>query len=160
MRKNGFRLETVTTVLPHKLEITYTDKSQITVDLTHLIQSLKVFEPLETAEEFTSATITDFGFTMEWACGASLDSDRLFEMALEQSGMIANAHFRRWQDVNDLSLTQAAQAIGLTRRTISQYRTGKRPVPRTVSLACKGWEVEQVKNASPQSNSNDYSLHS
>ena len=64
-------------------------------------------------------------------------------MALEQSGMIENARFRRWQDANQLSLSQTAQAIGLTRRTISQYRTGKRPVPRTVAQACKGWEVER-----------------
>ncbi len=159
MRKNSFRLETVTPVLPYKLEIIYTDKTLIMVDLTSLIHSLEVFAPLEIAEEFTTATITDFGFTIEWACGASLDSDRLFEIALEQSGRVANAHFRRWQDANDLSLTQAAQAIGLTRRTISQYRTGKRPVPRTVSLACKGWEVEQVQNVDAQSDSSDYFLH-
>lgn len=28
------------------------------------------------------------------------------------------------------------------RRTVSQYRTGARPIPCTVTLACKGWEVE------------------
>lgn len=143
MKKNSIRLENVTTIEPFKVEITYTDKTSVTVDLGQLIQSFAVFVPLENPKEFASATITDFGFTLEWSCGASLDSDKLFEMALEQSGMIANAHFRRWQDANQLSLTQAAQAIGLTRRTISQYRTGKRPVPRTVSLACKGWEVEK-----------------
>lgn len=143
MRKNSFRLVDVKVLQPLKLEITYTDNTIITVDLKPLIQSLKIFASLEGAAEFSTATITDFGFTLEWSCGASLDSDRLFEMALEQSGMISNAHFRRWQDANQLSLTQAAEAIGLTRRTISQYRTGKRPVPRTVSLACKGWEVEK-----------------
>lgn len=143
MRKNSIRLENVTTIEPYKVEITYTDKSRVTVDIEQLIKLLAVFAPLENPQEFASATITDFGFTLEWSCGVSLDSDRLFEMALEQSGLIANAHFRRWQDANQLSLTQAAQAIGLTRRTISQYRTGKRPVPRTVSLACRGWEVER-----------------
>ncbi len=143
MRKNSFRLAGVTALPPYQLEITYTDNNTITVNLENLIKSFDVFTPLEDSNEFTSATITDFGFTLEWSSGASLDSDRLFEMALEQSGMVSNAHFRRWQDTNQLSLTQAAQAIGLTRRTISQYRTGKRPVPRTVSLACKGWEVEQ-----------------
>ena len=144
MRKNSFRLAGVTALPPYQLEITYTDNNTITVNLENLIASLEIFAPLEDSNEFTSATITDFGFTLEWSCGASLDCDKLFEMALEQSGMIANARFRHWQDVNQLSLTQAAQAIGLTRRTISQYRTGKRPVPRTVSLACKGWEVENV----------------
>jgi hypothetical protein len=156
MRKNSFRLADVTTLPNYQLEITYTDNNAVTVNLENLIKSFEVFASLENSNEFNSATITDFGFTLEWSCGASLDSDRLFEMALEQSGMISNAHFRRWQDANQLSLTQAAQAIGLTRRTISQYRTGKRPVPRTVSLACKGWEVE---NLNMQNNPKDHSLH-
>jgi len=146
MRKTNFRLKHVTIFAPHTVGIIYTDNSAITVDLKPLTQSLVVFEPLDNPKEFASVIITDFGFTLEWACGASLDSDRLFEMSLEQSGLISNAAFRRWQDANRLSLTQAAEAIGLTRRTISQYRTGKRPVPRTVSLACKGWEAEQTAN--------------
>ena len=144
MRKTKFRLKHITTVAPHTVRVTYTDNSVVTVDLAPLIESLAVFAPLENVKEFASASITDFGFTLEWSCGASLDSDRLFEMSLEQAGMVSNAVFRRWQDTHHLSLTQAADAIGLTTRTISQYRTGKRPVPRTVSLACKGWEVEQI----------------
>ena len=150
MRKTNFRLKHVTAFAPHTVGVTYTDNSVITVDLKPLIESLAVFAPLDNTKEFASATITDFGFTLEWSCGASLDSDRLFEMSLEQAGMVSNAAFRRWQDVHRLSLTQAAEAIGLTRRTISQYRTGKRPVPRTVSLACKGWEVEQTANPNVQ----------
>lgn len=145
MKKN-LRLHQFTILEPYKIFITYTDKNEITVNLESLIKSLEIFEPLENFSEFLNVTITDFGFTLEWSCGASLDSDKLFEMALEQLGLTENAHFRRWQDTNHLSLSQAAQAIGLTRRTISQYRTGKRPVPRTVSLACKGWEVEQINN--------------
>lgn len=46
-------------------------------------------------------------------------------------------------DSNGLSLSDAAQAIGVTRRTISQYRSGARPVPRTIALACVGWETLQ-----------------
>jgi Protein of unknown function (DUF2442) len=146
MKKN-LRLHQFTILEPYKIAIGYTDKREITVDLENLIKSFEIFEPLENFTEFANATIADFGFTLEWSCGASLDSDKLFEMALEQCGLAENAHFRRWQDANHLSLSQAAQAIGLTQRTISQYRTGKRPVPRTVSLACKGWEVEQMNNA-------------
>ena len=135
MRKNSFRLKNVMIQSPSTLEITYTDGSLINVEIESLITSFNVFQPLEDQNEFASAIITDFGFTIEWSCGASLDSDKLFETALEQSGMIENARFRRWQDANQLLLSQAAQVIGLTRRTISQYRTGKRPVPRTVALA-------------------------
>jgi hypothetical protein len=32
-----------------------------------------------------------------------------------------------------------------TRRMIAHYKTGSRPIPKTVLLACKGWEVEQAE---------------
>jgi predicted transcriptional regulator len=44
---------------------------------------------------------------------------------------------------NGLSAAKAAKSLGMTRRSIINYRTGARPVPRYVALACKGWEVEQ-----------------
>jgi len=89
------------------------------------------------------ANVANYGWTLQWDCGAYLDSDRLLEMGLEQSGLHENVNFRRWQDTHQLSLTDAAQAIGLSRRTVSQYRAGARPVPRTIALACLGWEVVQ-----------------
>jgi hypothetical protein len=42
---------------------------------------------------------------------------------------------------NHLSLTAAAQALGLTRRAIVYYHGGHRPIPKLVGLACKGWEA-------------------
>ena len=121
---------------------TYTDGRVVRVNLSDLASRLQAFAALEDANEFATAKVTDFGWTLEWDCGASLDSDRLIELALEQAGMAENVFFRRWQDTHNLSLTDAASAIGLTRRTVNQYRTGARPVPRIVGLACKGWEVE------------------
>ena len=44
---------------------------------------------------------------------------------------------------NDLSLATAAEALGMTRRMITHYRTGSRPIPRVVGLACKSWEAER-----------------
>ena len=41
---------------------------------------------------------------------------------------------------NDLSLDTAAQALGVSRRTLAYYRSGSKSVPRTVALACLGWE--------------------
>jgi transcriptional regulator with XRE-family HTH domain len=42
-----------------------------------------------------------------------------------------------------LSLSQAAEALGLSRRQVAYYASGEHPVPRTVLLACKGWEAER-----------------
>ena len=141
--KNANRLQSVSVGTGMVLEATYTGGNTIRVDLTDVARRLEAFAPLESRREFRRAAVVDFGWAVEWPCGASLDSDRLLEMSLEQSGQAANVDFRRWQDRHRLSLTDAATAIGLTRRTVSQYRTGARPVPRTVTLACKGWELEQ-----------------
>jgi hypothetical protein len=46
---------------------------------------------------------------------------------------------------NDLTLDAAAVALGLSRRMLAYYRSGSKPVPRTVALACLGWE-ELIKN--------------
>lgn len=143
MKQQSAKLQMVTTGSGLMVTLVYTDDRVMHVDLSDVVRRLKVFAPLENQTEFETANITDFGWSLEWSCGASLDSDRLIEMALEQQGMASNVAFRRWQDAHALSLSGAAQAIGMTRRTVSQYRTGARPVPRTVTLACKGWEAEQ-----------------
>lgn len=143
MKKQSPRLTAVATEPGLRLTATYTDGRTIAVDLTELVARLKVFGPLGAPAEFATATVADFGWSVDWACGASLDAERLLEMSLEQAGLTENVRFRQWQDAHRLSLTEAANAIGLTRRTVSQYRTGARPVPRTVALACKGWEAEQ-----------------
>ena len=140
--KNVNRLQSVSVEAGMVLAATYTGGNVIRVDLSDVVRRLEIFAPLDLRREFRRAAVVDFGWAVEWPCGASLDSDRLLEMSLEQQGQVANVDFRRWQDRHQLSLTDAAKAIGLTRRTVSQYRTGARPVPRTVTLACKGWDLE------------------
>lgn len=129
------------------LEAAYASGQVVQIDLTDLAQRLEVFAPLQDRAVFERAAVSDWGHSVAWSDDASLDADRLLEMALEQSGRTDTLEFRRWQDRNELSLVEAAQAIGMTRRSISQYRTGSRPVPRTVLLACKGWEAERQQVA-------------
>jgi hypothetical protein len=146
MKKQAARIESVVTGPGMTLKATFSDGRILNVDMSDVARRLQAFSALEDSTEFATAEVVDFGWTLEWDCGASLDSDRLIELALEQAGMTENVYFRRWQDAHGLSLTDAANAIGLTRRTVSQYRTGARPVPRIVGLACKGWELEHGKH--------------
>jgi len=48
---------------------------------------------------------------------------------------------------HDLTQQQAANALGLSRRTLSHSLSGAKPVPRTVALACIGWETQQLAKA-------------
>jgi hypothetical protein len=68
---------------------------------------------------------------------------RLFGMALEQNGRADAVEFIRWRWKHGLSLTDAREALGLSRRQLAYYASGEHEVPRTVLLACKGWEVER-----------------
>ncbi len=47
--------------------------------------------------------------------------------------------------MHDCGLTQqqAADAVGISRRMLSYYLSGSKPIPETVWLACKGWQAEQ-----------------
>ncbi len=56
----------------------------------------------------------------------------------------SSSEFAAWMDRNGLSLTTAAEALDMTRRMMAHYRTGSRPVPRVVALACIGWETERT----------------
>jgi transcriptional regulator with XRE-family HTH domain len=71
-----------------------------------------------------------------------MGADRLWEMSLEQSGRSDAVEFIRWRWRHGLSLTDAAEALGLSRRQVAYYVSGEHEVPRTVLLACKGWEAE------------------
>lgn len=144
MKKQAARLEAVMVVSSGVVKVTYTDGREISVDMNDVISRYAAFAPFSDSAEFATVTVADWGWSLEWRCGATLDADRVFELSLEQAGMIENVEFRRWQDKNGLSLSAAAEAIGLTRRTVSQFRTGARPVSRTVALACKGWEAMKL----------------
>ncbi len=147
MKKQTPRFKCISVLPDCVVSATYTDGKIIQVAMRDLINSYPALAPLTSVGECATARITDWGFSLEWDCGMSLDCDRFFELYLEQCGMIENVRFRQWQDSNALSLAESAQVLGLSRRTISQYRTGMRPIPRVVTLACKGWNLERMKEA-------------
>jgi len=142
MKTQVYRIESVQALEGMRLLVRYRGGQSITVDCSDLPARFAVFAPLRDAQVFRQVAVSDWGHGIAWPNGEGLDADRLLEMALEQGERSDTLAFRRWQDRHDLSLTQAAQALGLSRRTASQYRTGMRPVPRTVLLALKGWELE------------------
>jgi len=138
------RMVSVTPLDGLRLEVHYQNGPPITVDCAELPERFAVFAPLRDPAFFRQVAVTNWGFSLEWPNGEGLVCDRVREMALEQAGRTDTLAFRRWQDRHGLSLAQAAQALGMTRRTVSQYRTGMRPVPRTVLLAMRGWEAEMA----------------
>ena len=88
--------------------------------------------------------IGDWGHSLLWSNGEEIGADRLWLDTLTALGRADSRAFLEWRMRNNLSLQKAGDALGLARRTVAYYSNGDRPVPKSILLACKGWEVGQT----------------
>jgi hypothetical protein len=141
------RIEAVEVVGPTQLRIAWTTGEQMEVDLAEPINRLKALAPLRDPATFGRVQVDEWGHSLVWDGEIDLGADRLYERCKEQAGEFSPGQFDAWIKANHLSLTTAAEALGLSRRMVAHYRTGSRPIPRIVALACKGWEVQHSPSA-------------
>lgn len=74
-----------------------------------------------------------------------LSSDNLRHLGGEQSSRIGHERIWVWLHETGLTLEQATKAPGISRRMLIYYRDGEKPVPRSIWLACLGWETVRPK---------------
>ena len=89
----------------------------------------------------------DWGHCLVWPDGFELGADSLWLETLDAIGRNDARRFLEWRLANGLSLSKAADALGLARRTVAYYSNGDRAVPKTVLLACKGWDTTHRRKA-------------
>ncbi|CAK0749774.1 conserved hypothetical protein [Gammaproteobacteria bacterium] len=99
------------------------------------------FDALLDAEFFNQMIVDDWGDGLNWPGGLDLGADNLYELCCQQAGLPTSREFDDWMRRNDLSLSTAAEILGMTRRMIAHYRTGSRKIPKVVGLAIRGWEL-------------------
>jgi hypothetical protein len=130
----------------HRLRIAFTDGRAYTVDFAPLLAASPGLAPLGKEVAFAKATLVrDEGWAVTWPeLDIQIGADTLWLDAQAQNAPDENTRaFAQWRSHNGLTLKQAAEALGLTPRTVSAYGTGARPVPRYIALACKGWEAQR-----------------
>lgn len=149
MSNKHFTLTAVQVLLPSTLVLTYADGAVLRVDVAPVIGLHPSLKRLALPDIFAQARIGDWGSCVTWANDDSLElaADNLRARAMEQSGAASHEMLWNWMARHHLTLDAAARALGLSRRMLAYYRSGEKPVPRTVALACLGWEVEQRKAA-------------
>lgn len=91
-----------------------------------------------------AAAVGEWGHSLVWPDGAELGADWLWLQTLSAKGREDSRQFLEWRLRNGLSLSKAAEALGLARRTVAYYSNGDRPVPKTILLACRGWEASEA----------------
>ena len=131
------------------LRLQFVDGSTYTVDFAPLLAESKGLKPLKDPAVFAQATLIDGeGWAVVWPeQDIQIGADTLWLDAQAQNAPDENTRiFAQWRARNGLSLAHAAEALGVSTRTISAYGSGKRAVPRYMALACKGWSAEQAQS--------------
>jgi len=126
----------------YTLQLKWLNGRRLPVDLAEPVQRLKGLRPLRDPTVFARANVGEGGHSVVWPGDLDMGAARLWELALEQNGHADAAEFVRWRWRHGLSLSAAADALGISRRQVAYYASGEEPVPRYILLACKGWEAQ------------------
>lgn len=120
------------------LRIRWAAGKSVELDLRDLLPK-PAFKSLR-GGNFRKVRLGEWGHSIEWPGGAGLGADELWRRTLQAQGCSDAVAFLDWRMRHGLSLAAAAEALGLSRRMVAYYSSGAKPVPRTVLLACAGWE--------------------
>jgi hypothetical protein len=139
--KNPPNIESARVIDPGVIELVWSTGETLNVNLSDLSRRNAAFGKLAEPSFFAQMERDEWGHGIGWPGGLDLGADRLYELSREQAGLPTVSEFEAWMERNGLSLSVAAQSLGMTRRMIVHYRTGSKPIPIVVGLACKGWEA-------------------
>lgn len=129
---------------PAGLTLRFADGHTLSVDLTRTIQTYPALAALGDEALFAGAHIDAIGGYVVWVPDdLEMAADNLRNLAIEQSGGIGPERVLNWMTRHGLTQAAAAQAIGVSRRMLNYYLSGAKPIPKTVWLACLGWETVQ-----------------
>ena len=128
------------------LAVAWDDGRRAEIDLSAIVAARAALAPLADPQLFHRIRVADDGWSVEWPdCGIDFGSAQLRRWADEQAGeAMRAADFRAWMDRHGLTRDGAAEALGLSRRTIGYYLSGEQPVPKTVMLATEGYDKRQA----------------
>ena len=139
------RLSAVQALPDYRLALTFIDGQQLTLDLSRDLHAFPGLQPLLVDHAFNSATLSDHGWSVEWPeRDIQIGADTLYLDALAQNASDENTRiFIDWRARTGLPLNQAAEALGGSARSITRYSSGREAVPRSLALACLGWDFLQ-----------------
>lgn len=124
---------------PCALTLTFADGLTLPVDLSAAGPALAA---LHDPALFATARIDARGGYVVWVDDdLELAADNLRNLAIEQAGGIGCERLINWMHKHSLTQDRAAEAIGVSRRMLNYYLSGTKPIPKTVWLACLGWET-------------------
>lgn len=138
--ENTRTISAVRAIGPSSLHLSWSDGTAVDLDLGAVIGD-RAFAALRDPSEFAKVELGDWGQSLAWPSGAELGADMLWLETLSATGHDDVRAFLEWRLRHALSLSKAADALGVSRRMIAYYSNGEKKVPKPILLACRGWEV-------------------
>ncbi len=137
-------IQAVVAMPGYRAAVTWTNGKRDEIPLNDMIFEYAALRPLDDPAVFSGAVVGEDGWSLRWPGGEEIGADTLWRLAREQAGDATPvAEFSAWRSRNRLSLSEAANALGITRRMVAYYEAGRYQIPRMVGLACKGWETDR-----------------
>lgn len=121
------RLLAVQALPDYRLRLTFIDSNVYAVSMAGEFDKFPGLAPLRDPQVFAQACVIEGeGWTVEWPeQDIQIGADTLWLDARAQNAVDENTRiFMQWRSKHALTLTQAAQALGMTVRTMSAYGTG------------------------------------
>lgn len=135
----------VSVAAPATLRLVFADGMTFPLDLATTIQTHTALAALADPSVFGKARLDARGGYVIWVEDElEMAADNLRHLAVEQAGGIGHERLVEWVYRHRLTQAQAADAIGISRRMLNYYLSGAKPIPKTVWLACLGWESQQA----------------
>lgn len=125
---------------PASLHLAWSDGTEADLDLSAALDG-RAFAALRDPAEFAKVEVGDWGHSLAWPSGPELGADTLWLETLSATGRSDVRAFIEWRLRHALSLSKAADALGISRRMVAYYSNGEKRVPKPILLACRGWEV-------------------
>lgn len=125
---------------PSSLHLSWSDGTAADLDLGTVLAD-RAFAALRDPGEFAKVEVGDWGHSLAWPSGAELGADMLWLETLTATGHGDVRAFLEWRLRHALSLSKAADALGVSRRMVAYYSNGEKKVPKPILLACRGWEA-------------------
>jgi hypothetical protein len=145
MSQPQFVIRNVTALAPGHLGLQFGDGIDVVVDLREVINKHPSLARLADPDIFRVVSPDEWnrGVIFAGDDDLTLASDNLRAMAIEQAGGYSHQQVVTWMHHHGLSLDTGADALGISRRMLAYYRSGERPIPKTVGLAMLGWEAQE-----------------
>ena len=147
MNQPQFFITDVQVAGPARIRLAFADGFAAEVNLAAMIASHPVLARLADPDVFNQVGLDEWqrGVMFAGEDDLTLASDNLRAMAVEQAGEFSHQQVIIWMAHHGMTLDAAAQALDISRRMLAYYRSGEKPIPRSVGLAMLGWDIVQLR---------------